>query len=91
MVESLLPCGQRDAIHCKHANESAEAAVKKVFAILGINVDVPKEVEDFRRDLRFTGDLRKDLNDSKRLALKILLTSVITAILGYMGFKASGV
>ena len=91
MVESSLPCGQRDANDCPHANESAEAAVKKVFAILGIDVDVPKEVEDFRRDLRFTGDLRKDLNDSKRLALKILLTAVITAILGYMGFKASGV
>ena len=44
---------------CPHANESAEIAVKKVFALLGVNVDEPKEVEEFRMDLRFGRSLRR--------------------------------
>ena len=39
--------------HCPHAAEAADTAVKKVFAILGVDVDVPKEVEQFRENLRF--------------------------------------
>jgi hypothetical protein len=87
MVEA---CSTRSAVDCPHAQESAREAVKLTFSILGVNVDEPKEVEEFRRDLRFAGDLRKDIHDSKKLALKILLTAVLTAILGYMGFKVSG-
>ena len=34
--------------HCPHVAEAADTAVKKVFAILGVDVDVPKEVEQFR-------------------------------------------
>jgi hypothetical protein len=39
--------------HEQISQEAADRAVKKVFAILGVNIDEPKEVEDFREDLRF--------------------------------------
>jgi hypothetical protein len=39
--------------------EAADRAVKKVFAILGVDVDRPESVENFREDLRFGRKLRK--------------------------------
>jgi hypothetical protein len=41
------------------ANKSASLAVKKTFAILGVDVEEPKDLENFRRDLRFSSDLRR--------------------------------
>ncbi len=45
--------------HCPHIAEAADTAVKKVFAILGVDVDVPKEVEQFRENLRFGASMRR--------------------------------
>ena len=39
--------------------QAADEAVKKVFAILGVDVDVPKEVEQFRENLRFGASMRR--------------------------------
>ena len=51
------PC--RNQNDCPHAEESARQAVKMVFAILGVNVDEPKEVEEFRENLRFGASMRR--------------------------------
>jgi hypothetical protein len=48
-----------DLKECPLAEEAAEAAVKKVFAILGVDIDVPKDVETFRENLRFGASLRR--------------------------------
>ena len=45
--------------YCPHVREAADEAVKKVFAILGVDVDVPKEVEQFRENLRFGANMRR--------------------------------
>ena len=45
--------------HCPHIAAAADTAVKKVFAILGVDVDVPKEVEQFRENLRFGANMRR--------------------------------
>jgi hypothetical protein len=42
-----------------NCQEAADRAVKKVFAILGVDVDKPESVENFREDLRFGRKLRK--------------------------------
>ena len=39
--------------HDDTCQEAADRAVKKVFAILGVDVDKPESVEEFREDLRF--------------------------------------
>jgi hypothetical protein len=44
------------------AEEAATIAVKKVFYLLGVDVDNPSEIERFRQDLRFGGQIRKIVN-----------------------------
>lgn len=41
------------------SEDAAEHAVKKVFAILGVDIDRPESVEEFREDLRFGKKMRK--------------------------------
>lgn len=44
---------------CPHASKAAEIAVRKVFAILGVNVNEPKEVANFQENLRFGANMRR--------------------------------
>jgi hypothetical protein len=44
---------------CPQSVEAANHAVKKVFAILGVDIDKPESVEEFREDLRFGKKLRR--------------------------------
>jgi len=41
------------------SEDAAEHAVKKVFAILGVDIERPESVEEFREDLRFSKRMRK--------------------------------
>jgi len=50
------------------AEQAADCAVRKVFAILGVDVDKPESVEEFREDLRFGRKLRR-IADNSMLAL----------------------
>jgi len=45
-------------------SESYRAA-KLVFSIIGVNIEEPKEVEEFREDLRFGRDMRKMVGHGK--------------------------
>jgi hypothetical protein len=47
--------------NCDNPNcqDAADRAVKKVFAILGVDIDKPESVEEFREDLRFGKKMRK--------------------------------
>lgn len=45
--------------HCPQAQDAAESAVRRVFAILGVDVDDPEKVEEFRMDLRFGRSMRR--------------------------------
>ena len=47
--------------NCDNPNcqEAADRAVKKVFAILGVDIEKPESVEEFREDLRFGKRMRK--------------------------------
>lgn len=61
--------------------EAADRAVKKVFAILGVDIDVPKEVEEFREDLRFGRTIRK-LSERSMLVAVGAVTLALFAALG---------
>lgn len=39
--------------------DAADLAVKRVFFMLGVDVEDPKSIEDFREDLRFGRKLRR--------------------------------
>lgn len=47
------------------SEESADKAVAKTFAILGVDINNPSDVEDFRKDLRFSGDMRRAMDKGR--------------------------
>jgi hypothetical protein len=61
---------------CPIASDAADCAVRKVFAILGVDIDVPKEVEDFRENLRFGAYMRK-MVDRGGIAIFVTLCGII--------------
>lgn len=61
---------------------ASEASVRKVFAILGVDIDEPAQVESFRDDLRFGRRLRKAA-DHSWLAFVGGLTLLMLSALGY--------
>lgn len=61
---------------CPESVQAADAAVKKVFAILGVDIDKPESVEEFREDLRFGKKLRK-ASDHGTL---VFIAAVISAL-----------
>ncbi len=67
---------------CSVAREAADIAVRKTFAILGVDLDSPKEVDAFRMDLRFAGELRLAAKESRKTVFRIALTILLTAIVG---------
>ena len=48
-----------DCTNNLNCQDAADRAVKKVFAILGVDIDKPESVEEFRADLRFGKRMRK--------------------------------
>jgi hypothetical protein len=48
-----------DEEFCPHASKAAEIAVRKVFAILGVDINVPKDIADFQQNLRFGANMRR--------------------------------
>ena len=45
--------------YCPHADSAADRAVSKVFSMLGVDVNKPESVEEFRMDIRFGSKVRK--------------------------------
>jgi hypothetical protein len=85
-------CGPPEEKACKFASQAAHDAVRQTFAILGVDVDSPKEVEEFRKSLRF-GDSMRKAADKGLLALVVVITGLgVAALLAGLGIgvKAGG-
>lgn len=79
------PCGyngpeRRES--CKFADAAADAAVKKTFSILGVDVDDPQQVENFRVGLRFSDKFSKFV-DKGFFASAAILAAFVALIFGY--------
>ena len=61
------------------SEESADRAVKKVFAILGVDINKPESVEEFREDLRFGRKLRKLADHGTLVIVGLLFTGLAWA------------
>lgn len=66
--------------HCQYAEAAADSAVRKVFAILGVDINKPESVEEFREDLRFGRRLRR-MADHGLLAIIGLFVVGLGAVL----------
>ena len=75
---------------CGHAAEAAEIAVKRVFAILGVDIDKPESVEEFREDLRFGKRLRKGADHGFMAFVAILTTGIAAALWAGITGKVTG-
>ncbi len=62
------------------AQDVADKAVKKVFAILGVDVDVPKEVEEFRENLRFGASMRRAADKGMMAMVAVVVTAILAAL-----------
>ena len=65
---------------CKYAEAASQAAVKHVFAIIGVDIDDPKQVKEFQKDLMFGQSMRKAA-DRGQLALAVVVAGAIGAAL----------
>lgn len=61
---------------CSQAGAAADNAVKKTFAILGVDIDHPEQVESFRASLRFGDRLRKAADKS----FLLFITTIVVAL-----------
>ena len=85
MSENKQHCVKEE--RCEFAEEAADVAVRKVFAILGVDVDKPESVEAFREDLRFGKRLRK-ATDHGMLAVAAVVAGAI-CVAAWSGVIAS--
>ncbi len=86
----VKPTDCRAGTECPHALEAAEVAVKRVFAILGVDIDKPESVEEFREDLRFGKKLRKGADNGFLAFVAILTAAICAALWAGITSKASG-
>lgn len=80
-------CDMPEHVGCRWSDEAAERAVKKTFAILGVNVHDPKQVEDFREDLRFGKSMRKAASYGALTMIGAMAAAITLAV--WYGIKAA--
>lgn len=73
------PQGERRQ-RCSHAEDAADSAVRKTFAILGVDIEKPDQVESFRESLRFGDKLRKAADHGFLMLIAVLVTAMAAAI-----------
>lgn len=75
---------------CFYADEAADRAVKKVFAILGVDVGKPESVEEFRDDLRFGKRMRKAADHGLLALMGVLAAAAMAAVWAGIVSKVGG-
>lgn len=70
-----MDCGTRP-----ECAEIADRAVRKTFAILGVDIDKPESVEEFRQDLRFGKRLRKIADHGTLAFFGAVAVAVVAAL-----------
>ena len=78
--------------HCDNptCQEAADRAVKKVFAILGVDVDKPESVEEFREDLRFGKRMRRAADHGLLALVGLVVIGLGTAVWAGIVSKVGG-
>lgn len=80
-MENPKACTLADDEVCSYAEKAAEFAVKKVFAILGVNIEDPEKVEEFREDLRFGKRMRRASDRGQVILFTTLIGVIVTGAL----------
>lgn len=82
---------QERVIEHAEIEEAVSCAVKKVFAILGVDIDKPESVETFREDLRFGRRMRLAANHSFLAFVGVLTVGFMSSVwFGLQHYVQSG-
>ena len=73
-------CNAISRDECPQAEQAADHAVRKVFAILGVDIDRPESVEEFREDLRFGKKLRRVADHSLLALFGVMMAALAAAV-----------
>lgn len=79
-----------DPERCLLAADAADVAVRKVFAILGVDVDDPEKVEEFRMDLRFGRTMRRAADKGLLAMIGVVAGGLIMAMWAGIKLKLGG-
>ena len=89
MPEEKPACGG-NIDHCPQVQQAAEDAVRKVFAILGVDIDKPESVEEFREDLRFGKRMRKAADHGLLAMMGVIAAAAMAAVWAGIVSKVGG-
>ena len=62
------------------AHQAADRAVEKTFAILGVDIKNPREIEDFRKDLRLANYMRRWLEKGIMATAGVIVVAACAAL-----------
>jgi len=72
---------------CQKPDDAAEKAVKRVFSIFGVDVDVPKDVEKFRAGLRFGESMHKLANRGLMTVVVVFSAAIAASLMAGVLYK----
>ena len=75
---------------CAEAGTIADEAVRKVFAILGVDIDKPESVAEFQDDLRFGRRLRRASDHGILAMVGLLIVGLGAALWAGIVSKVGG-
>lgn len=78
-------CSAPHSRNCEFANAAAERAVKKTFAIFGVDIEDPKQVSEFQESLRFADKFRRASDHGMLVLVGVVVTALIAA--AFLGIK----
>lgn len=79
-----------DKYCCAEAGAIADEAVRKVFAILGVDIDRPESVAEFQDDLRFGRRLRRASDHGMFAIVGLLIVGLGAALWAGIVSKVGG-
>lgn len=68
-------------------HEAAEAAVRRVFAVMGVDIDKPESVAEFQDDLRFGRRLRRTADHGWLSVVGAAAVALVAAV--WIGVKVA--
>lgn len=75
---------------CDFASDAAQEAVKSTFAILGVDVEDPQQVEEFRKSLRFGDSMRRAADKGWIAVIVCLAGMTVAALMSGLKVKIGG-
>ena len=69
---------RHENITCPYIEEAATKAVERVFFVLGVDVNSPSELSEFRDNLRFSASIRSAANKGTIALLGIISVFILS-------------